>query len=196
MSVLATDAFTRADAGNLGANWSIPTGFTAIAVVSNQAKIDNPSDLGMEYYNAVVWPNYQYAQIKLTALNGDADSGMGPAVRVQSSGSAYFCQGNTTDTRLYKVVGGTFTQLGPTAGACAVNDVLYIEVQGTSLTVKQNGSTIIGPVTDSDISTGNAGLWAFIAGNPAGDDWEGGDFGGGGGGGGKPDQYYRMMREA
>ena len=60
--------------------------------------------------------------------------------------------------------------------------MLYLEAQGTSLVLKVNGSTVVS-VTDSSISSGNAGLGGrnFASDSPKYDDWSGGDFGGGGG---------------
>ena len=40
-----------------------------------------------------------------------------------------------------------------------MNDIIEIDANGTSITVKKNGSTIIGPITDSAIATGNWGMW-------------------------------------
>ncbi len=174
MTVLATDDFNRTDAANLGANWTVPTGCTAIPVVSNQCSAGTWGP-PIEFYNGVSWPDDQYAQLVITSVSTSTDSGMGPAVRVTSGGDAYFAQATTSEIRLYKRVSGGYTQLGSDAAAATANDVLYIEAQGTSILVKKNGSTIIGPVTDSSIASGNAGIWTTDIAN-AGDDWEGGDF--------------------
>jgi hypothetical protein len=90
----------------------------------------------------------------------------------------YLMQGNLTETTMYKAVAGSFTQLGSTAAASAVNDVLEIDAVGTTITGKKNGVTIIGPVTDSAIATGDWGMWATGTVTITVDNWEGGVPGG------------------
>lgn len=179
MTVLATDNFNRANAANLGANWSIPTAdANAIPISGNEAA--NGTFPGVEYYSAVAWPNDQYAQVVHKTVSTTTDSGMGPAVRVTAGGNLYLLQGTTVETRVYKRVSGVYTQLGTDGPAMATNDVAYIEVQGTTIIAKKNGTNICGsPITDSAIATGNAGLWTTNIANSV-DDWEGGDFVGGG----------------
>jgi hypothetical protein len=60
-------------------------------------------------------------------------------------------------------------------------DVIRIEVTGTSLTVKKNGSAVIGPITDSAISSGQAGVYGLDGGENKGDNWQADNIGGGGG---------------
>lgn len=176
MSVLATDDFNRAN-GGLGANWTTTAGDSALRIVSNQAAdAGSPANAGARY-TAITWPNDQYAQVVCKTVDTVSDSGMGPVVRATSGGDMYLVQTNTTETRLYKRVSGGYTQLGSDGAVCAADDVLYVSAVGTTITVKKNGSTIIGPVTDSGISAGSAGLWASTGSESAtGDDWEGGDF--------------------
>lgn len=193
MAVLATDNFNRANAANLGANWTVQSGFAAIPIVSNH--MDVPASLGVEYYNGVSWPNDQWSDYICGAIDDRTDEGMGPAIRINtSSGDLYLSQTNTSETRLYKYVGAVFTQLGSDGASCTTSDQMYAEAVSTSIAVKKNGSTIVGPVTDSAISSGNAGMWsssAFIGTSPTGDDWRGGDFSGGGGVVGS--YYYRLV---
>jgi hypothetical protein len=95
----------------------------------------------------------------------------------------YFAQTNTHETRLYKVVGGSFTQLGTDAAACSSGQTLRITCNGTAISVSVNGSTVIGPVTDSGIASGRAGIWSYKdATTPQADSFAFGDLSGGGGG--------------
>lgn len=179
MASLATDDFNRANSGTLGANWTGTTGAAArFSIVSNQAK-NNGTTITLDSYTGTSAPANQYSKITLKTILGVSDEGPGPAVRVSTAAvTAYFAQCNTVEIKLYKVVSGSFTQLGSDAAAAANNDVVEIDANGTSITVKKNGSTVIGPITDSAISTGNWGLWCAgpAASAVAFDDWEGGDF--------------------
>lgn len=176
MSALATDDFNRANAANLGANWSIPTGGNGIPIASNQIK--EGTFPGIEYYSATAWPNDQWSLLVLKTVCTVSDNGVGSAVRVTSGGNLYFAQSNTSETKLYKLVSSSFTQLGSDGAAGSTNDVVYTEAQSTSILVKKNGSTIIGAVTDASIGSGNAGIWNTDIACTA-DDWQGGDFGSG-----------------
>lgn len=178
MTTLATDDFNRANAANLGANWTIFD--AALPIVSNQ--VTRPGvGAASELYNAVTPPADQWAQIVIKALCDTSDEGMGPCVRMNGT-NLYFVQTNAVETRIYKRISGTYTQLGADGVACAVNDVLYLEVQGNALIAKKNGTAII-TTTDpaSAIASGSAGLWATAAGSvtTAGDDFAFGDFSGG-----------------
>lgn len=178
MAVLATDNFDRANASTLGANW---TDIDAVfGITSNQASYRAVA-FGLTEYTNVSAPNDQYAKCTLKTLVATTDEGPGPAVRISgtsASRNAYFGQCNTTEIRLYKVVAGTFTQLGTDAAPAAVNDVIEIDANGNQITLKKNGTTIIGPIADSSLTTGAWGLWATggAADSVAVDNWEGGDF--------------------
>lgn len=180
MSVLATDNFNRAD-GTIGANWTTVTGLQTPNVHSNAAMNGgNWTIPSGAFYNAATAPDDQYAKVTLVTLTATTDEGPGPAVRWSAAAqTGYFVQCNTTEIRLYKVVAGSFTQLGTNGPAAALNDVIELDVQGASLTVKQNGSSII-TATDSAIASGQFGIWIVstaAASNVGLDDWEGGDFG-------------------
>ena len=71
---------------------------------------------------------------------------------------------------LVKVIDGTSTNLGTIAGTVNFADVLRLEVKGTTLTLKQNGNTVL-TATDSSITTGSPGI--FGGGNANIMFWEG-----------------------
>jgi len=174
MSILATDNFNRADSGNLGTNWTIVTSMGGFTIVANEAK--GTANCG-EYYNAVIWPNDQYAQCVLKTMIATTDEGPGPRIRMATNlNTAYFLQANTTEIRLYKVVSSGYTQLGSDLAGGAVNDILRLEAKGSTIIAKKNGATI-STQTDNAIASGNAGLWDWDNSASATiDDWEGGDF--------------------
>lgn len=173
MTTLASDNFNRANAANLGANWTVPGIDNPIPISSNVCT--QATFPGIEYYSAATWPNDQWAQMTIVSPSSTSDAGMGPAVRVTSGGDLYFAQATTSEVRLYKRITNGYTQLGTDGAGISAGDVVYIEAQGTSLLVKVNGATVVGPVTDSALASGNAGIWTTDIAN-TGDDWSGGDF--------------------
>ena len=175
MSILFTDNFNRDD-GGLGGNYSTVSGDGSLTIFGNQLGWPG-GGINVDYNNTVSWPNNQYAQLVMTTPSTTTDEGFGPAIRVNAGGDMYFAQSNTHEIRLYKRVSGSFTQLGSDGPAVAANDVIYIQANGTSLLVKQNGTTVIGPVTDSGVSSGSAGIWLATGDtNSRADDFEGGDI--------------------
>lgn len=160
MTQLAADDFDRAD-GGLGANWATTTDSTALAIVSNEA-VGNSAAVFGGRYTATAAPNDGYAEIVVgSVVCTTSDEGIGPAYRVASGAlTKYLVQTNTNETRLYRVVGGGYAQLGSDGVSCVTGDVLRLTCNGTSISVQRNGTDIIGPVTNGDIASGDAGMWA------------------------------------
>ena len=184
--ILGTDDFNRVDSINLGPNWTITAGDHG-NVSSNTARSQGAGSVdAMCFFNPVTWPSNQYAQAVVTTACATSGTGGGPAVRISGSAGAssgYVVQANSTQTRLlFRSSAGAKTQLGADAGGVAVNDVLRIEANGTNITVKKNGTTIIGPIVDASTSGGNAGLAFFdpVTTRYNFDSFEGGDFSSGG----------------
>jgi hypothetical protein len=174
MTVLAIDNFTRANAANLGANWTIGPADNGIPIVSNQIT-QAAAFPGLEYYNAVVWPTDHYSKLKLITVAATSDNGFGPGVRMTTGGDLYFAQCSTVEIKLYKRIGGAFTQLGADGPPAAANDIIETRAIGTTISVRQNGVQIIS-VTDSSLSAaGNACIWTSDIACTA-VNWEGGDF--------------------
>lgn len=179
MTILATDDFNRAnDPTGLGANWTNNDVGAFYTVTGSQAQVTSIVPV-LHRYTAISWPNDQYAKVTLTTLTAASDEGPGPACRLSAvEQTGYIVQANTTEIKLYQVAQGSFTQLGSDAAAAATNDVLELICSGTSLSVKKNGATIIGPLADSPgIAAGSAGLWGFQASATVTvDNFEGGDL--------------------
>lgn len=118
----------------------------------------------------------QYAQITLAKLA--ATSYVGVCVRANTSGTGYLLVASPTVYILIKRVNYGYVELRAAARTFNVNDILRLEVSGTTLTCKQNG-TAFWTATDSDITSGNPGVAdqsANASDFSAGDDWEGGDL--------------------
>ena len=183
----ATDAFTGTNGTALttySANWLLNSGNFAIntnAVYPNQSGTESGAR-----WNADTFGNNQYAQGKLANIT-TAGQTIGVAVRAATSGAAsyygFYADGSGGGkTFLFKMVAGTWTQLGSLGAALAVNAVLRLEVSGTTLTPKVNGSTQSPPgaQTDSAHSSGAAGISGYsVSTSMRLDDWEGGNLGGG-----------------
>lgn len=183
MSILATDAFTGT--GALSASWTVDQGLSAR--LSDQCTLTDNVGSGQVSvrYTGVTTPNDHYAKATIgSVVDTVTDTGAGPMVRAQDASNFYTLQGNTVETKIYKKVAGAFTQLGSNGPSVTTGDILYLEIQGTQLIAKKNGTTICGSPTDNALSTGRGGLW----GSPDAtsvvlhlDDFEVGDFSGGGG---------------
>lgn len=201
MSVLFTDNFNRADAADVGASWSVPTGFVRFGIVSNACA---PSDLtgsdDAEYVNAVTPPDDQYAQGKVTntiTTNDTNFNGVGVAVRMATGAQTmYAALTVNARTKLMEMNAGASSHIASSVVAWVDGDTLYLEAQGDDLVVKINGSAVI-TQTDATITSGRFGV---AHGTSAGaslasiDDFEGGDFVVGGGGISIPVVMHHRMR--
>lgn len=184
MTVLASDAFTRANNADLGTDWTAPSGTGAtLKVLTNEAANSTSATFCLEYWSGALvgggaWPNDQYAQITVgTVVETSTDNGAGPAIRISTSADTfYISQTNTHETRVYKAVAGAFTQMGSDGAACAAGNTLRLTMTGTSISALKNGVTFIGPVTDAGIASGKAALWISGTATATANDWEGGDI--------------------
>ena len=173
-TLVASDNFNRADESPLsgGGNWATVTGFNNFRIVSNQVtQVTEPSDTAARY-SGVTWPDDQWSQVTIadaTLQNG------GPAVRMNTSGTAssYVFVVVASEYRIYRISSGSATSIASAAGTFANGDVLYLEIQGTTLIAKKNGVQVL-TVTDATHSAGGAGIHGFSV--SALDDWSAGDF--------------------
>lgn len=190
MSVLATDAFTRADSASLGANWTLAKGADEIhGILTNQAKHTTSASRDASYYSAVTAPDNQYSQAVVVALTATS---MAVTVRSITSGTtrnSYYAGHDKNDfgglntlSRIWKDVANVATSLGTGATTLAAGQTWYLEAQSTTIIMKINGTQEIS-ATDSAHSAGQFGIWdEHNAANVAvWDTWEGGDFAAAGG---------------
>lgn len=183
MAVLASDSFTRADAATLGANYTQMKGVAdSLGIFSNQADAASVNRCG-NYYSAISWPNDQYSQAKLVSVANSTDTAVsvraittGAARNAYHGGHAHSETGANTPA-IWKQVANVLTVLSSGGSALVGGETIYLEVQGTALVLKVNGSTVTS-TTDASLASGSAGLYEENrAGNIAVlDDWVGGDF--------------------
>jgi hypothetical protein len=179
--VLATDNFDRANAADLGANWTTQTGYATFGINTNACDSTSAGLNCGNWYSAISWPSDQYSQITLSATvaaNSDAAT-----VRAASAATTFYAGGHNNgdagnfSRRIWKLVAGAFTSLGTEAVNIVASDIIRLDVQGSNLELKVNGVSSI-TVTDAAIASGNAGISAnhSAVDVPLLDDFEGGDF--------------------
>jgi hypothetical protein len=176
-----TETFTASngtDITSVGSSiWAYGAGTSGdIFVTANEFRPRLSMDLARFARRAGTFTDDQYAQVKLTALVSQSRVGVG--VRANNAGSGYLLYVASGDYYLVKLVSGAFTILRYGANSFSVNDIIRLEVSGTGLTCKQNG-TSFWTETDSALTSGNPGIcgWGPSATVfSAADDWEGGDL--------------------
>ena len=162
MTVLIDDAFGRADESPLGSPYLAPTSGIpgTLRLVSNQVANTTAATDSWAYHN-VTYPDDQWAEMTIAATGG---IDFGPIVRETSTGSGYEVTptGGGGQITIQKVVNGAFSLLTGVVAAYANGDVIYVEIKGNTLIVKQNGTTII-TFTDSSspLTGGKACLGGF-----------------------------------
>ena len=184
MSVIATDDFNRANETPMAGNWTQieahEWNLTSNVATPAFVSLDTAS-----YWNATTFPNDQYSQAKITVTGtGGGGAGLGLGVRMSGTvGNATYYRlvidhASSNNIELSRIVGGAFTQLWLRTQAFTNGDTLRLEVSGSTLTAKLNGTAIGTTYTDaSPIASGRAGI-AFSSSETAAtlDDWEGGDL--------------------
>lgn len=153
LSDLAADSFTRANAGTLGANWTVMPGYSAMSISSNAA-ITPSGAINFNYYTGQTFGADQFAQATLSASPA---SYAGVGVRVATGDNGYWFYCSTGQSYLLKRVSGTQTIFVTIGLTCATNDVLRIEVVGTQLTAYKNGVSIAS-ASDSSLTSGTIGI--------------------------------------
>jgi hypothetical protein len=195
MPSVDTDAFTYSD-GDLAtvsaAKWTKqgPGGIVDCKIVSNQltGASGNDSQAAITTWSGSATDHYSQATIKAVS---SADNS-GPCVRgTGTSTSSFYLLGVTTNatTDVFKCVAGSYTSISNTSITWAANDTAYLEVQGTTIISKQNGTTRHN-FTNNVIASGKPS-WRFGGNGITFDDWDGGDFASGAGPVGKS---YRLSQ--
>lgn len=152
MTTLLNDNLTRANENPLGAPYAKPSGFGNLQLLSNQLAPQTAAVDSWMYHN-VSYPNDQWCQFTV-AVVGDANGGA--VLRMSTANDGYFIVQSGGQIQLYIVVAGVFTSLAGSSSVYALNDIVYGEVQGTTIIVKLNGTTII-TVTNLVITSGRPG---------------------------------------
>src|SRR3990172_7284325 len=180
MALPAIDVFTTASnqaIATYSASWTVNNGaFTVFATgddVASSAAGDN-----LAHWNADAFNNNQYGQIVISAA---ASNDVGAAARCAASAfTGYVFSAGNGASYFSKYVAGTWTALAADGAAVANSDVVRIETNGTTITPLKNGSTTgtPGPVTDTSIASGSAGIYGYGNTSSRGDNWEGGNLAG------------------
>jgi len=176
-TTIASDDFNRAD-GALGADWAVGVG--AFEIASNAARTNSNADGYAYWAGAGTFDDDQYSQVVLAAAasgNPGSDNWGGLCVRGGGDG-AYVLEVSSTIWYLARLTsGGTFTNLTNGSLTMAAGDTVYLEIVGTTLIGKHNGTQFT-TTTDSTYSTGKPGLSGYkVASGTTEDSWEGGDVG-------------------
>ena len=169
MSVF-TDNFNRAN-GALDAT-GIPwvDQVAGLEVVGTHAVASASPTEQFSYYDTPT-PDDHYAKALLAASNTYG----GVSVRASGTGAtfnAYRYVSNTVDAQgISKWVSGSVTTLASASATPNVNDELYLDVVGSQLTAKINGSQVA-TVSDGALPSGHFGIMALATGQV--DNFEGG----------------------
>lgn len=141
--------------------WSQVVPFSSVPTFRNTGEVSF-GGVGSLVYTGRTWANDQSSSVVVsTALRKTSIS-----LLVRSStlvetfylGGFDFTNGLGAGTfELFKFVDGASTSLATASGTLNFADVLRLEVVGTTLTLKQNGTTVLS-ATDSDIATGSPGI--------------------------------------
>lgn len=180
----ATDNFNRANETPLAGNWTdISQPFHQFNLVTNSvtcSAFDNDCE---SIYNAGSFGADQYSEAALS-VTGTPGGDQGAGVTVRSVGPAatrteyrlivdHAASNNVT---LSKFISGAKTALTTFTSAFTNGDVWRLEVSGSNITIKRNGSTV-STVTDSSVTTGQPGItYSSTVSGATIDDWAGGDL--------------------
>lgn len=143
----------------LGADWMQVQSNTAYSTNSGIAWLSDMSDTADVY-------------AQCTAKTNNA----GPYIRISTSGNTegYWIRHNNSNVDMYRAVpGSTYVQLGSNGSSPGTNPLLRIEASGSSISGYLNGVLDIGPVTDTNRTTGKCGAFILESGKSF-DDWEAG----------------------
>jgi hypothetical protein len=163
MTIYTKDSFVDTTGTNLEAHTPSGTGATGswnrIGGAAGQAKI-NANALEFAGTTQTLYAATDngtadhYAQAVM-GLGFNTGSGYFPLVirAVDENNFIGYRYFNLTSHDLYTCVGGSFTSLASVAGSLNATDTIYLEASGNSITVKRNGTTIIGPITSSALNT-------------------------------------------
>ena len=181
---LASDVFTDANGTTLpthNANWAgqrVSGSDSTMTIQSNAAGM--PGVLRGNHWTAInIADQYSQATVVIVpSANGSVRA------RCAAQGTqTYYAGGlNPNDfgagDRIWKYVGGVLTNIAFVAASIAANDVIRLEAEGSSLTLKLNGVTRVGPSTDTAIASGRPGLGAEDVAIDVGilDNWSAGDL--------------------
>jgi len=194
-SQVASDNFNRESLGTT--DWTqLNSGFCLMQIRSSTL-LETSHEQSLDGAGAARWvgagtfSNDQYAELKINTLPAlTTNSFIGVICRASADTDAnrdyYFAvvssdgSGPNYTTVLGKVVNGTRTTLYSATNAWAVNDLISLEVEGSTLRLCKNGTALGGSFTQTDtaLTTGKPGITGsgVATTGPSGDDWTAGDM--------------------
>lgn len=184
-----TDSFDRANAADLGANWTKVS--TQLAkITSNQAEYNgNGSDVGYGY-NAATFLSNAYCQLTIVRLP-NANWCAGPVVRATSAVNAASGNGYGLSIRsdgLLRISRNASFAADSATGVITAGDIVRIEDRGGGLIygMRYRGGTwtdIVSYTDGSPLSGQYTGMFCYFGGTQSTtflvDNWEAGDLSGG-----------------
>lgn len=145
----------------VGTSWTVieTTGASGtMEIESNGAKATSTSASSGHLYSADgTYATANYAiEVQLARWDAAGASALHIGCRFVAGLDGYvlalFGAPTTNDIRLYRADDSVSTLLGEADITPALNDIITLECNGTSFTVKRNGETVLGPITDSTYS--------------------------------------------
>ena len=151
-------AYSNGDLHTKNANW-VYEGSSAFTVSGNKVyyatTAQNP---GFAYRSDAAAGPDQWAQCSMVITAASGTQNCGPAVRISASQqSAYYVSAANNLMRLSKIVNGTATSLGTSGTFPVTNSNILLTALGSTISVFMAGVKLI-EVTDTDLTTGNAGI--------------------------------------
>jgi hypothetical protein len=167
MAQVATDNFSRPNAGTLGSNWTPLLGSNdgALQIVGGTVESTAPSPvIGKEmYYGGLTWGPDQYSEVEILTASGTGYEG--PAVRMTSNDTHYACVVTNTGAGTASVAilldqAGTYTTLATSNTAAVVpGDTVRCSVRGTAIVMSdQTSDATLLTVTSGALTSGYPGL--------------------------------------
>lgn len=174
MAQFASDTFTNTQYTELSAHnaaWSKQNGYTGNLIIGTGGTYaisnDNINPGAYQHSGTPASADYEVSADIKRESGTTTPRHIGVCARmVAGATTLYWAMYSHTDgnIRLFKKVAGAQTQLGSsyTYTNAGVAARLLLSVVGSSISVKLNGATIIGPVTDTSIAAaGKAGIYLY-----------------------------------
>lgn len=169
-----TDNFNRSNENlEASSNWTQvqSSGSALLRVSSNQLLMDHNSSFGgkTHHYEQTL-ASAQFAQLTIIAQTGSAFRQLGPIVRdtvgaTDDTGYHALYRPSASEILLVRRDDGSETTLGTYSRTATANDEVRIEAVGDQIAVfldTGSGFTlVIGPITDSNYSSGKAGVRGY-----------------------------------
>lgn len=175
-----TDDFNRANETPIAAPWTQQSGSGGtINLASNAVTAGSAADKFYYYSGATATANQFSQWVSNSSVTNDD---WGPAVRIGENGFSgyWFSQYTAGSEEILCYDGGSFSSILALDISNLTNgQTVYIEANGSSITCKKNGATVMGPTTDTLLTAAGNGVGVFLyQTGGAIDTWQGGDIGG------------------